>query len=293
MNHSAELKVHQFLSKVRHGDSVLSEEIVDQVTADVRAALIRQFVDKRDNAFSLRMSNVGREYCQLWFDKNEPEDAVPHSTNFVINMMMGDIAEAVFKGLLTQAGVAYDNGDKVKLTAGDHTIYGTPDLTIDGAVDDVKSASPWSYTNKFVDFKTLAENDSFGYVGQLAGYAKAMNVKAGGWWVINKANGEFKYVSAEGIDVDAEVQKIASKADKLKENKFERCYEALPETYRKKETGNLVLGRECGWCSYRYKCWEGLQEMPSLVSKAEIKPMVSYVKIDEVFLANKNKKDNS
>jgi hypothetical protein len=291
MNHPAELKVHQFLSKVRHGDSTLSEEVVDQVTADVRAALIRQFVDKRDNAFSLRMSNVGREYCQLWFDKNEPEDAVPHSTNFVINMMMGDIAEAVFKGLLTQASVAYDNGDKVKLTAGDHTIYGTPDLITEGAVDDVKSASPWSYTNKFVDYKTLAENDSFGYVGQLAGYAKAMDVKAGGWWVINKANGEFKYVAADGIDVDAEVQKIAKKADKLKENKFERCYEALPETYRKKETGNLVLGKECGWCLYRYKCWEGLQEMPSLVSKAEIKPMVSYVKIDDVFLA-KNKKDN-
>jgi hypothetical protein len=31
--------------------------------------------------------------------------------------------------------------------------------------------------------------------------------------------------------------------------------------------------------------------MPSLVSRAEIKPMVSYVKIDEAFLA-KNKKDN-
>jgi len=279
MNHPAELKIHQYLSKVRHGDSTLSEEVVEQIVSDVRAALTRQFVDKRDNKFSLRMSNVGRDYCQLWFDKNSPEDAVPHSTNFIINMMMGDIAEAVFKGLLTQSGVAYANGDKVTLVAGEHTIYGTPDLSTEGAVDDVKSASPWSYTNKFIDYQTLHDNDSFGYVGQLAGYAKAMGIKPGGWWVINKANGEFKYVAAEGIDLDGEVEKIKQKADKLMENTFERCYEAIPETYRKKETGNLILGRECGWCSYRYKCWEGLQEKPSLVSKAANPPMVSYVKI--------------
>lgn len=290
MNHPAELKVHQYLSKVRNGDSTLSEAVVEQITQDVRNALIRQFVDKRDSKFSLRMSNVGRDYCQLWFDKNNPDDAVPHSTNFVINMMMGDIAEAVFKGLLTQVGVEYNNGEKVTLKTGNHEIQGTPDLTMDGAVDDVKSASPWSYANKFVDFKTLAENDSFGYVGQLAGYAKAMNVKAGGWWVINKANGEFKYVAADGIDLDAEIKKIEQKADKLKENKFERCYEALPETYRKKETGNLVLGKECSWCSYRYKCWEGLQEMPSLVSRAEQPPMVAYVRIDPAF--KKNKKED-
>lgn len=279
MHHPAELKIHQYLSKVRHGTSTLSDEVVEQVVEDVRAALIRQFVDKRDNAFTYRMSNVGREYCQLWFDKNEPEAAVPHSTNFIINMMMGDIAEAVFKGLLTQAGVAYADGARVTLTAGDHTIYGTPDLIIDGAVDDVKSASPWSYTNKFVDFETLNANDSFGYVGQLAGYAKAMDVEAGGWWVINKANGEFKYVPATGIDVDAEITKIAAKGDELKANTFKRCFEAEVETYRKKETGNLILGKECGWCSYRYKCWNGLEERASLVSKAANPPMVSYVKI--------------
>ncbi len=279
MNHPAELKIHQYLSKVRHGDSTLSEEVVEQVVNDVRAALLRQFVDKRDNNFTLRMSNVGRNYCQLWFDKNNPEDAVPHSTNFVINMMMGDIAEAVFKGLLTQAGVAYANGEKVTLVVGDHEINGTPDLTTEGAVDDVKSASPWSYTNKFVDYQTLHDNDSFGYIGQLAGYAKAMGIKAGGWWVINKANGEFKYVAADTIDLEVEIEKIKQKADKLQKNVFERCYEAIPETYRKKETGNLVLGKECGWCSYRYKCWEGLEERPSLVSRAENPPMVAYVHI--------------
>ena len=31
----------------------------------------------------------------------------------------------------------------------------------------------------------------FGYIGQLAGYAKASGKKTGGWWVVNKANEHF------------------------------------------------------------------------------------------------------
>ena len=38
-------------------------------------------------------------------------------------------------------------------------------------------------------YDTLASGDGFGYVGQLAGYAKASGKRAGGWWVVNKANG--------------------------------------------------------------------------------------------------------
>jgi len=232
----------------------------------------------------LRMSNIGRNYCQLWFDKNDPKSAIPFSTNFIINMMIGDIVEAVFKGLLVQAGVSFANGQKVTWDLGAGvSIDGTPDLIIEGKVDDVKSASPWSYENKFKDYATLADKDSFGYVAQLAGYAQAAKVEPGGWWVVNKATGQFKYVAAEGIDVNEAAENTKAIAAKLAENKFERCYEAQEETYRKKPTGNTILGRECQWCSYRYKCWPGLKEMPSLVSQAEDKPMVSYVTIDEKY----------
>jgi hypothetical protein len=279
MQHPAELKVHQYLSNIQSNDTVLSDEIIEQITNDVREALKKQF-SKRDNTFRLRMSNIGRDYCKLWFDKNEPESAIPRSTNFVINMMIGDIVEAVFKGLLVQSGVSFSNGEDVSMDLGEGVVInGTPDLILDGKVDDIKSASPWSYTNKFKDFATLAESDSFGYVAQLGGYAKAAGVKPGGWWVINKATGEFKYVSAGDIDAEEVAENTRALAAQLAENKFERCYEPIEETYRKKPTGNLILGKECGWCDYRYKCWPGLQEIPSLVSQAEEKPMVSYVKI--------------
>lgn len=278
MQHPAELKVHQYLSNVQAGEATLSQEVVEQIVEDVRSALVRQF-SKRDDKFRLRMSNIGRDYCQLWFDKNDSKSAIPRSTNFIINMMIGDIVEAVFKGLLTQAGVAYADGEGVTLDLGDVKVDGTPDLIMDGKVDDIKSASPWSYTNKFKDYETLAEMDSFGYVAQLGGYAKAAGVKPGGWWVVNKGTGEFKYVSAGDIDTEEVAENTKALAARLAENKFERCYEPVEETYRKKPTGNLVLGKECGWCDYRYKCWPGLVEQPSLVSQAEIKPMVAYVKI--------------
>ena len=88
------------------------------------------------------------------------------------------------------------------------TKLATFSVFLDGAVDDIKSASDWSYRNKFESYDSLASGDGFGYIAQLAGYAKAYGKKAGGSWVVNKANGAFKYVPATGLDLDAEVKKI-------------------------------------------------------------------------------------
>ena len=53
-----------------------------------------------------------------------------------MNMMIGDIVEAVFKGLLTEAGVKYDNSDSVILKVKDKEISGTYDLAINDAIDE-------------------------------------------------------------------------------------------------------------------------------------------------------------
>ena len=284
MNNPLELAVHQYLSKVKNADSILSEDIVEQIVTDVRQALVKQFVEKKDPKFKLRMSHIGRSYCQLWFEKNHPEKAIAPSTNFVINMMIGDIVEAVFKGLLKAADIKYDNGDKVTLNIGkDISIDGTPDIFIDDMVDDIKSASPWSYQNKFKDYESLAEKDNFGYIDQLAGYAEATGKKPNGWWVINKATGEFKHVSSnDKINLDDFKNRIKQLVKELKVNKFRRCYNAIPETYRKKPSGNRKLDIECSFCSYRHACWPGLKERPSIVSKAESPPMVCYTELNNV-----------
>lgn len=289
-NHPAEIKVQRYLDDVRKAKRGMSDATIARIVRDVKEAVEKQF-NQNERKFTLRMSNVGRPYCQLWFDKNESSSGLEPSPNFLMNMMIGDIVEAVFKGVLTEAGADFSDGFKSTLHAGRHKIEGTHDLILDKKVDDIKSASPWSYKNKFKDYETLKEHDSFGYIGQLAGYAKALNVQPGGWWVINKASGEFKYVSAWDMTpvLDDLVDEIKVKADKLEANVFERCFEPVEETFRKKPTGNKVLAEECGWCKYRHKCWPSVQELPSLASQAKDPPIVAYVEIADEYKKNTEK----
>ena len=284
MNHPAELKLHQFMSDAVKGKTTFSEKTAKKIGADVAEAVIRQFGSgKSRDEFRLRMSNIGRPTCQLWFEKNKPETALPKPTTFVMNMMLGDIVEAVFKGLLTESGVDFDDTDKVTLKVGDSNdtrVSGSYDLIMGGAVDDIKSASDWSYRNKFESYNTLKKSDPFGYIGQLAGYAKASDKRAGGWWVVNKANGDFKYVPA-AIDMRKELTKLKETVEKVNENKFERCFEAVPETYRGKPSGNMVLNDNCRFCDYRFECWPNMQELPSKVSQAREPKIVAYVELKE------------
>ena len=278
MNHPAELALHQYMDKATKGNTTMSDDTIKRVADDITAALKRQFGggNKRDE-FTLRMSNVGRPTCQLWYEKNKPEVALPFPTTFIMNMMLGDIVEAVFKGLLKEAGVQYEDSKTVHLDVGDDSIRGSYDIVINDAVDDIKSASDWSYRNKFESYDTLASGDGFGYVGQLAGYAKASGKKVGGWWVVNKANGAFKYVPATGLDLDAEVKKIEDTVATVKENRFEKCFQPIPEKFRGKETGNKILNDGCRFCSYRFDCWPTLTERPAVKSQAKNPPIISYI----------------
>ena len=280
MKHPSEIALHQYLDDATNGKSSMSAKTIAGIKKDIGEALKRQFGSRtKRRKFQLRMSNVGRPSCQLWFEKNQPEKSDPLPTTFVMNMMLGDIVEAVFKGLMKEAKIKFEDSDKVYLNVADEKVSGTYDLVLNDAVDDIKSASDWSYRNKFESFDTLSADDAFGYVGQLAGYAKALGKKAGGWWVVNKANGSFKYVPAENIDVDNEVKKLEENVKVVKSNVFKRCYESEEETFRGKPTGNRVLSKTCSFCRYKHSCWENLQELPSLLSKAKDPKIVSYVSI--------------
>ncbi len=273
------MMIHQYLENATSGKSAMSQENIEQVATDIKDALNRQFNTKREDKFRLRMSNIGRPSCQLWFEKNKPETALPKPTTFVMNMMIGDIVEAVFKAVLREANVKFEDTDNVTLELDENTkISGSYDLVMNDSVDDIKSASDWSYKYKFDSYESLHSGDSFGYVGQLAGYAKALGKKAGGWWVLNKANGLFKYVRAH-IDMDKELDKIKKNIKATESKELVRCFEPEPETFRGKETGNIVLNKNCTFCSYRNACWENLIELPAQMSKAKEPKMVQYVSL--------------
>jgi hypothetical protein len=278
-DHPVELKLLGFMSEALKGNTTVTEEVADKVASDVKAAFLKQFSGEGRGDFKLRMSNIGKPSCQLWFEKNDPDDREPLPPFFLMNMILGDIVEAVFKGLLTAAGVEYKDNYRVSLDlpTGD-VIDGELDMEMDGKIDDVKSASPWSYKNKFESFEKLSEKDDFGYVAQLVGYAHAANKDVGGWWVVNKANGEFKYVDASSVNVSEVLLKVQEKVTNLNNNApFKRCFSPVEESYYKKKSGNLVLPNECKFCPFKRKCWETLQTLPSKVSKAKEPPMVDYI----------------
>ena len=282
MEHPAELLVHSYLDKTRRGLAAMSEENIQGIVKHVEQAVRKQFKSKESRKdFRLRASNVGRASCQLWFQKNKPEEAIPPPSHFLLRMMIGDITEAVFKGILKEAGAAFEKPEKVETEIAGEKIQGEYDLILDDKVDDIKSASPWSYKNKWIDGHTIENSDPFGYVGQLTVYAKGKNVEPGGWWVINHSSGEFKYVKYTS-NVNKVMENLEKTVETVTSDTFTRCFSPVRETFYGKETGRYVLSTECKFCNFRHACWgDKLVEETSKVSKAKNKPIVSYIYMEK------------
>ena len=279
MNHRVEMSLVKYLTSVLQGKGSMSKSTINSISSAIKKSLNRQFNGGGRDKFRLRMSSIGRPYCQLWYDKNRPEAAVEKNPSFLLQMVIGDIIEAVTNGVMGEAGIKLFPSEDVKLKLGEHKITGSTDPSFE-PVTDTKSASQYSYNYKFTDWQTLADNDSFGYVAQGVGYAKGLGKKFNGWFVVNKSSGEFKFVPYEADDEynDKVLDKIESKLDRLKTNKFKREFEPVNETFRKKLTGNKVLPMECKFCDYKFDCWKGfITEEPSRVSSAKEKPMVYYL----------------
>tara|TARA_E500000081_G_C6139092_1_gene358907 strand:+ start:1418 stop:2266 length:849 start_codon:yes stop_codon:yes gene_type:complete len=281
MNHPVELLAQSYLKDIVNSKVKMDSEVIETIVSDIRDALHRQFAGEARQEFRLRPSNLGRPRCQLWFDKNKPSEGSDLPSNFVINMFLGDVVESVFKGILRAMKVEFKDNGKIDMDIEGENITGEYDLILNGKVDDVKSASAWSYKNKFDSYGSLSEKDAFGYIPQLAIYAKGANVDVGGWWVVNKSNGEFKYISAEQMDVEDVMKDVKSTVSYINNDEpFERCFEPIVETYRNKETGNMLLPDECHFCKYKHDCWDTLEELPSKTYQgAKEPPMKEYVSL--------------
>ena len=114
MEHPAELAIHRYLRNAIDGNVSFPPPLAKSIASDVEDAVLRQFAGKTEG-FRLRMSNVGRKKCQLWFEKNRPELKSALPSHFIINMLLGDIVEAVFKGIMRAANVDFQDSDTVTL----------------------------------------------------------------------------------------------------------------------------------------------------------------------------------
>lgn len=292
--HKIVLKIHEYLEKAANGDVVADPQLLQEFGMRLQEKLKRQLEDN-NRGFKLRMSNIGRPLRQLMLEeKHGREDRTP---DLMLKMLFGDLYEALMLYLMKASGVDIIDHDvavslPIRTKKNTFNLDGTLDVNIktDGeeGIWDVKSASPYAFDNKFDGTSILTGDDTFGYVDQLFGYAKATGKKAKGWIVINKADGQIKVteVPEELHDeiMDASIKKIESKVNHFVEKKpMPECTAISDESYYGKKSGNKVLTSACRFCNHKEICHPGITYRPSVLSKSKNPKWEHYTYLKEEY----------
>jgi len=266
---------------VSEGYEVTEDQAIEfgKTLGDLIAQRLRD-KKKGGREFTLRMSNIGKGARQLWYQKRygDGEEIPPHT---LIKFMFGDIIEQLVLFLAALGGHSVSSTQAEVALDG---IKGHIDADIDGVTVDVKSASTHAF-KKFAD-GTLAENDPFGYVEQLAGYCTARETD-GAFIAVDKQNGHVTYLpfSKEELDVFDVKSRIAWIKEVVESDvEPERCYPDEPMG----ESGNRALGVNCSYCPFKHKCWAdsngglGLRTFlyakgPVYLTNVEVEPKVREV----------------
>ena len=225
----------------------LTEEEIDRTGAGMREALVSWATPRqRDSNFTVRMSNVGKPSRQLWYEKRDPKGRGGIDGPTQIKFLYGHLLEEIVLMLVRMAG--YNVTDEQKEVTVDG-IVGHMDCKINGEVVDVKTASRFAF-NKFKEGR-LAQDDPFGYLGQLAGYEAAEGTEGGGFLVLNKESGELCMYIPDDLDKPNIKSTISSLIPALElDTPPSFCYDPIPDGKK----GNMKLPKGCNWCSYKYQC---------------------------------------
>ncbi len=249
-----------YLTRVSNNEVEVDEHLVEEF-GELAKEAFRKMFDNPDK-FKLRMSAIGRPFCQQWMAKNKQPKG-KSAYNEPMKFLIGDLIESAAIVILKGAKVNVEQTNQsVSLAIGGIQLEGTYDVKIDGTIFDIKSASPYSFTNKFNSFnpfESILKDDPFGYVNQGYLYAEADKSKFGGWIAINKSTGEWALAETPVIDNSYKKEAIKNAEQNIKDlvanKEFKRDFDVVDETFRKKKTGNKYLGITCTYCSYKEKCW--------------------------------------
>jgi len=240
--------IYEDLEGLSRGDALnISDELLDEVTDKIKSA-IKSWANPtpRDTNFTVRMSNVGKPARQLWFEKKDENLNSHIDAPTQIKFLYGHLLEEILLMLVKASGHEVTDQQKEVEVNG---IVGHMDCKIDGEVVDVKTASRFAF-NKFNNNR-LAEDDPFGYLGQLSGYEAAEGTSNGGFLVINKESGELCMHLPDQEDKINVSEKIDSLIPALDlDSAPELCYAPIPDGTK----GNMKLPKGCSWCKYKYEC---------------------------------------
>ena len=236
------------------------EKVIEDFGENMKSILINNITQHEFDRRKLRMSNIGKKDRQLWYSFNgyKGEELMPHTK---IKFLYGHLIEEMILALTKLSGhEVTDEQKKVKVLG----IRGSMDCKIDGVLTDVKSASPYGF-KKFKD-GSLINDDPFGYVDQIKGYAHAEKTTDIGWLVMDKTNGHLTYLKYDMEDESkwywAKIN-FFSIVDRIKNIKNivkgikppKKCYGHVPDG----KSGNMKLPVGCSYCSYKHECWDSLR----------------------------------
>jgi hypothetical protein len=208
-------------------------------------------------------SDIGKPCVrQLYYEFTEPGAKEPLPYNAKVKFLYGNILEEVVIGLIRATGKhdVTDEQKRYEWQFGNWTVSGRQDVTVDGNVCDVKSASPQSY-KEYTKYGVTPDNDKFGYRAQLSFY-HILNGDTGvpHFLFIDKQNGHIEATPVIPYTVD-EYSKLAN--DKITVLNEALNYDEAPPRIANAEVeathGNKALGTVCSYCPFKNKCWPGLR----------------------------------
>jgi hypothetical protein len=225
--------------------------IAMQAGREVEEAIKNAF-EPYEQKTNLRMSSIGRcERAQWYAVKGYTPEELEGSV--YLTFLQGHIMEAMLVALIKLAGHDVQDQQK-KHTVED--INGSQDCTIDGELVDIKTASAWSFDNKFKE--TGLTDDGFGYVKQLSAYGKNDNREHGYFLAFNKNKSTLKLCRQE-LEQDVDTY-IVDLKDKMESDEPPMRI-AKATTYSKAE-GKEKLCMDCAFCGFKEDCYGSLVAKP-------------------------------
>ena len=225
--------------------------IAMQAGREVEEAIKNAF-EPYENKNELRMSSIGRcERAQWYAVKGYTPEEIEGSV--YLTFLQGHILEAVLVALIKLAGHDVQDQQKKHTVEG---VNGSQDCTIDGELVDIKTASAWSWENKFTE--SGIKDDAFGYIKQLSGYGKSDDRKEGYFLAFNKNKSTLK-LCRQQLEEDIDTY-IVDLKDKM-EADTPPMRLANATTFSKAEAKEKLC-MTCAFCGFKEDCYGSLIAKP-------------------------------
>lgn len=234
-------------------DHNCNEENLDAFANNIKDLVRSRLKRYTPPSSPLRFSSLGKKNRQLWYEAHPgPKEALLPKT--YLKFMYGDVIEQLLLLLVKEASHTVEQEQATVVVDG---VEGHIDAIIDGVVVDVKSASPYGF--KKFEQDTVVQDDDFGYVEQLSGYANVLTPgEDAAWLAMDKVAGDIA-VSVLPQTVIRHYQPEDRINDLRKvigsDEPPERCYEDVPDGV----SGNRKLTTGCSYCAHKHRCWPGLR----------------------------------